>query len=249
MTHSFKRLATGRIAGKTLISSSFLVPRKEAGNISIVAVISNIILELITSTGYLGIFLAMLVEGVLTPIPSELIMPFAGYLCYTGTLNLVAVIVVGSLGAMCGSIIAYFLGRKLGRPILDRYGRYLGMKPESLDKAEAWFARWGCYGILIGHAVPGIRSIISFPAGISRMELKRFALFTFLGAMVWNTILVSVGYVLGQYWMSFAESLEGWDIAILISAAALFITYVALSRWRDAARARSREGIDEEGDI
>jgi membrane protein DedA with SNARE-associated domain len=249
MPHSFKRLATGRIAGKTLISSSFFVPWKEAGYISIVAVISNIILDLITSTGYLGIFLAMLIEGVLTPIPSELIMPFAGYLCFTGTLNLVAVIVVGSLGAMCGSIIAYYLGRKLGRPLLDRYGRYLGMKAESMDKAEAWFARWGSYGILIGHAVPGIRSIISFPAGISRMELKRFALFTFLGATVWNTVLVSVGYMLGQYWMSFAESLEGWDIAILLTAAVLFIAYVALSRWRDAARAKTRESIDEDRDI
>ncbi|HRR26768.1 MAG TPA: DedA family protein, partial [Acidobacteriota bacterium] len=101
------------------------------------AVISNTILDLIASTGYLGIFLAMLIEGVLTPIPSELLMPFAGYLCFTGPLNMLAVIVVGSLGAMCGSTIAYLLGRKLGRPLLERYGRYLGMKLESLDKAEA----------------------------------------------------------------------------------------------------------------
>jgi membrane protein DedA with SNARE-associated domain len=242
-------LRQAALQGKTLLPSSFFVPGKEAGKISIVAVISNTILDLITSTGYLGIFLAMLIEGVLTPIPSELIMPFAGYLCFTGTLNMVAVIVVGSLGAMCGSTIAYLLGRKLGRPLLDRYGRYLGMKPESLGKAEAWFARWGCYGILIGHAVPGIRSIISFPAGISRMELKRFALFTFLGATVWNTILVSVGYMLGQYWMSFAESLEGWDIAIIISAAAAFVAYVALIRWRDSARAGRGDRVDKDGEI
>jgi len=81
------------------------------------------------------------------------------------------------------------------------------------------------------------------------MELKRFALFTFLGATVWNTILVSVGYMLGQYWMSFAESLEGWDIVIIISAAAGFVAYVALSRWRDSARARRRERMDRDGDI
>jgi membrane protein DedA with SNARE-associated domain len=249
MSHSFKRVAKGRTAGKTLLSFSFFVPGEEAGNINIVAVISETILDLISSTGYLGIFLAMLIEGVFTPIPSELIMPFAGYLTFTGTLNIVAVIIVGSLGAMCGSIIAYLLGRKLGRPLLDRYGRYFGIKAESLDKAEAWFARWGCYGILIGHAVPGIRSIISFPAGISRMELKQFALFTFLGATVWNTVLVSVGYVLGQYWMSFAESLEGWDIAILISGAALFVIYVALSRWRISARVGYRERTDEDGEI
>ncbi len=213
---------------------------------SIVTTLSDVILNLISSSGYLGIFLAMLVEGVLTPIPSEIIMPFAGYLSYLGTLNPIAVVLVGSLGATCGSTIAYLLGRRLGRPVLDRYGRYLGLRADSLDKAEAWFARWGNYGILVGHALPGIRSIISFPAGISRMDLRRFALFTFLGATVWNTVLVSVGYLLGQYWMRLADSLEGWDLAIIAAFVAVFVTYIAVSRWRDRARSASHERAEEE---
>jgi membrane protein DedA with SNARE-associated domain len=199
---------------------------------NMVEMISEWMLALISSSGYLGIFLAMLIEGVFTPIPSELIMPFAGYLTSTGELSLVPVIVVGSLGATAGSVIAYLLGRRLGRPFLDRYGRYLGLGGDSMERADAWFAKWGSYGILIGHAVPGIRSIISFPAGIARMDIRRFAVFTFLGATIWNTVLVTAGYFLGEYWMRFAESLDGWDVAIIVGAVAVLIGYVVYGRWK-----------------
>ncbi len=180
---------------------------------NVIELINDWILALISSAGYLGIFVAMFVEGILTPIPSELIMPFAGYLCSTGELNIVLVILIGSLGAMCGSTIAYLLGRTLGRPFLDRFGRYFGLGPDALCRADAWFAKWGNYGILIGHALPGIRSIISFPAGITRMDIKRFALFTFIGATIWNTVLVSAGFLLGKYWIELAHSLNGWTLS------------------------------------
>jgi membrane protein DedA with SNARE-associated domain len=163
---------------------------------NIIEMLNDWILVLISTAGYLGIFLAMFVEGILTPIPSELIMPFAGYLCSTGELNIVLVVLAGSLGAVAGSTVSYYLGKLLGRRFLDRFGRYFGLGPESLSRADTWFARWGSYGILIGHAVPGIRSIISFPAGIARMDVKRFVLFTFLGATIWNSVLVSAGFLL-----------------------------------------------------
>jgi membrane protein DedA with SNARE-associated domain len=208
---------------------------------NLIEMINDWMLVLISSSGYLGIFLAMFVEGIFTPIPSELIMPFVGYLAMTGELSFVPVIVVGSLGAAAGSTIAYLLGRKLGRPFLDRYGRYLGFGKDSLSKADAWFAKWGNYGILIGHAVPGIRSIISFPAGITRMDIRKFALFTFLGATIWNTVLVTAGYLLGEYWIRFSESLDGWDIAILAGVVVAFIGYVAYNRWKERAQAPCEE--------
>jgi membrane protein DedA with SNARE-associated domain len=215
---------------------------------SIIETINDWILLLISSAGYLGIFLAMLIEGILTPIPSELIMPFAGYLAYTGQLNIVLVILVGSLGAACGSTVAYFLGRRLGRPFLDRFGRYFGLGPDSLCRADAWFGKWGSYGILIGHALPGIRSVISFPAGISRMDVRRFVLFTFIGATIWNSVLVTAGYLLGQYWIRFAESLDGWDIVILGVAGAAVLGYILYHRWRNAKLASCPTERSEEDD-
>ncbi|MBI0584435.1 MAG: DedA family protein [Methanomassiliicoccus sp.] len=213
---------------------------------NLIEMINEWMLALISSSGYLGIFLAMFVEGIFTPIPSELIMPFAGYLASTGHFNLVLVILIGSLGAVCGSIIAYFIGRKLGRPFMDRYGRYFGFGPDSLCRADAWFAKWGNYGILVGHALPGIRSIISFPAGIARMDLKRFALFTFLGATVWNTVLTVAGYFLGEYYITFAQSLDGWDIIILAAVAVGFLSYVAYGRWKNKNRPHCEETADGE---
>ncbi len=212
---------------------------------NLIEMINEWMLALISSAGYLGIFVAMFVEGILTPIPSELIMPFAGYLCSTGELNIILVILVGSLGAVGGSTIAYLLGRTLGRPFLDRYGRYLGLGPDSLCRADAWFAKWGNYGILIGHALPGIRSVISFPAGIARMDLKRFALFTFIGATIWNSVLVSAGFLLGQYWIELARSLDGWDIVILVSVGAILLGYIIYSRWKNKERPHCAEGSDD----
>ncbi len=208
---------------------------------NIIEALSGIILALISSAGYLGIFAAMLVEGILTPIPSELIMPFAGYLSSTGQLNIVLVILVGSLGATVGSTVAYLLGRSLGRQFLDRWGRYFGLGPEAMCKADAWFAKWGSYGVLLGHAMPGVRSIISFPAGIARMDIKRFAVFTFLGASIWNSVLVVAGFALGEYWMRFAQTLDGWDLVLLISFGTALAAYIAYKRWKTHSAPRCEE--------
>jgi len=200
---------------------------------NLIEMISEWILALITSAGYLGIFLAMFVEGILTPIPSELIIPFAGYLASTGQMNLVLVVLVGSLGAVCGSTVAYFIGRLLGRPFIDRFGKYFGFGPDSMCRAEAWFARWGNYGILLGHSLPGIRSIISFPAGISKMDVKRFVVFTFIGATIWNSVLAVAGYFLGSLYFEIAQSLDGWDIVIIAAVVVVFLAYVMYGRWKN----------------
>ena len=201
----------------------------------IIEAINQIIIEFIATTGYPGIFLAMFVEGIFTPLPSELIMPFAGYLASTGRFSLPIVIVIGSVGAACGSAVAYGIARAVGRPIVERYGRFIFLDARKVDKADAWFKRWGNWGILLGHAIPGVRSVISFPAGIFRMDFKRFVLFTFIGALIWNTVLVTVGYLLGELYIEFWKAFGGWDIIILVIAAAVVVGYLLYQR-REARR-------------
>lgn len=181
----------------------------------IIDALNQFIIDLIEATGYLGIFLAMLVEGIFTPIPSELIMPFAGYVAYSGELNFFLVILVGSLGAVIGSSVAYMLALWLGRPLIDRFGIFFGLDEGKMASAERWFKRWGVWGIFIGHSLPGIRSVISFPAGLSKMDRKKFVMFTFSGALVWNTVLVTAGYLLGEEWMQFWERTDGMEWVVL----------------------------------
>ena len=201
--------------------------------------INQLIIDLIQGTGYLGVFLAMLIEGVFTPLPSELIMPFAGYVASTGELNYFLVILVGSLGAVIGSFIAYMLALRVGRPIVDRWGKWIGLDQEKLDVAERWFKKWGVWGILIGHSLPGLRSVISFPAGLAKMDKPKFVLFTFCGALVWNTVLVTVGYLLGEDWMQFWESTDGLDWIVLGLVAAIIVVYYLLMKRKKAKVSRS----------
>lgn len=169
----------------------------------------------------------MFIEGILTPIPSEIIMPFAGYLAENGRFNLVLVIFVASVGATLGAIVAYHLAKWLGRAVILKYGKYIGLNEGSLNKANAWFEKYGSYGVLIGHALPGIRSIISFPAGLSDMDLKKFTIFTFIGAAIWNTVLGSAGYVLGENYGQIEELFEAAHIDIII----LSILVIALATY------------------
>jgi len=194
--------------------------------------INQFIIDLINGTGYLGIFLAMLIEGVFTPLPSELIMPFAGYVASTGELDFFLVILIGSLGAVLGSFIAYLLAYHLGRPLIDRYGRFFGLDQAKMDAAERWFKRWGVWGIFIGHSLPGIRSIISFPAGLSKMDRPKFVVFTFFGALVWNTVLVSAGYALGEDWIQFWESTGGLEYILLGALGVALVVYLLYNRRR-----------------
>jgi len=198
----------------------------------IVETLNQIIIDLIEATGYLGIFLAMLVEGIFTPIPSELIMPFAGYVAYTGQLNYFLVILVGSLGAVAGSTVAYMLAMWMGRPLVDRFGIFFGLDDEKMASAERWFKRWGVWGILIGHSLPGIRSVISFPAGLAKMDRRKFVTFTFSGALLWNTVLVTAGYTLGENWVKFWEKTASLhlDIELLGGLAVELLLYFLYHR-------------------
>ncbi len=184
------------------------------------------IVAVVDAIGYLGIFALMIIEGILTPIPSEFIMPFAGYLASQGRFDVAIVIAVGTAGAAIGNVVAYHIGSKLGRPLISRYGRFVGLGEEDLRWAESWFSRYGSFGVLLGHAVPGIRSIISFPAGIGRMNLPRFVAMSTIGAAIWNTVLVVSGYLLLERWKVFAETTENVDLYVVVTVLAVLIGYV-----------------------
>ena len=193
------------------------------------------IVAFVETLGYPGIFLLMVVEGILTPIPSEFIMPFAGYLAALGRLDIALVIVAGTAGAAIGNVVAYHIGARVGRPLIARYGRWIGLGEEELAWAEEWFGKYGDAGILLGHAVPGIRSFISFPAGIGRMRIRNFVVYSTLGAAVWNTVLVVTGFYVVEGWRSLALATENVDLYVAAAGVLAMLGYVY---WRKAQKAK-----------
>ncbi|HSV42761.1 MAG TPA: DedA family protein, partial [Methanomassiliicoccales archaeon] len=199
--------------------------------INFIDAINQFMISLISSTGYLGIFIVMVVEGIFTPIPSETIIPFAGYLASIGRFDPFIVLLVATAGATIGSTIAYGLAWYIGRPIVTKYGKYLMFDEAKLVKAEKWFAKYGSVGIFIGHSLPGVRSIISFPAGIAKMRLRNFILFTFCGALVWNSVLLTIGYVLGEQYIEFAKQSDFLGYAFLLLLAIILIGYFVYMKY------------------
>lgn len=189
--------------------------------------------SLVDQGGYPMIFLAMVVEGVITPIPSATILPFAGLLAREGSLLLPLVILVAAAGATVGSLGAYAIGWKLGRPFLLRYGKWFRIEDRHLDLAEDWFDRWGNWAIFVGNSLTGFRSFISFPAGIGKMPLRGFVPFTFAGSLVWSAILVTAGFYLGAAAFDFANALESFDLVVLGAVGAALLWFYLLRRWRN----------------
>lgn len=166
----------------------------------ILAPIAAWIIAVISALGYPGVVLLMGIESACIPLPSEVIMPFAGYLVSTGRFTLLGVATAGAIGCNLGSVVAYEVGKRGGRPFVERYGRYVLLNLHDLDRAEAFFARWGSITVLVCRVLPLVRSFIAFPAGVARMPLARFHLYTFAGSWVWCFALAWVGMTLGAAW-------------------------------------------------
>lgn len=164
--------------------------------------IANFIIAVISTGGYAGIALLMAIESACIPLPSEIIMPFAGYLVHTGQLNLFWVATAGAIGCNLGSIPAYWLGAWGGRPAVERFGKYVLLSRHDLDRTEHYFQRYGGITVLIARLLPVVRTFIALPAGIARMPQLRFHLYTFLGSWPWCFILAYVGMKLGDRWES-----------------------------------------------
>lgn len=158
---------------------------KEEADVGIVEYLSNIVIGFIQETGYFGVFICMVLESACIPLPSEVIMPFSGYVAWKGTMSILGVTFVGALGNLVGSWIAYLVGLYGGRPFLEKYGRYILITKKKLEMAEEWFARYGHEAVLISRMLPIVRTFISLPAGIAEMDLKRFTIYTFIGSVPW----------------------------------------------------------------
>jgi membrane protein DedA with SNARE-associated domain len=168
----------------------------------IIELISAFIIATISALGYGGIVLLMAIESACIPLPSEIIMPFSGYLVYTGQLNLWVVSVAGAVGCVLGSLVAYWVGMYGGRPFIEKYGRYVLISRHDLDLADRWFDRFGEVIVFASRLLPVIRTFIAFPAGVARMNLKKFVLYTFLGSLPWCLGLAYVGQKLGEQWQT-----------------------------------------------
>lgn len=166
----------------------------------LVSLSAGMIVAVISATGYAGVAFLMAIESACIPLPSEIIMPFAGYLVSTGRLELYAVATAGAIGCNLGSIPAYALGQYGGRAAVLRFGRYVLMSVDDLDRAERFFARFGAAAVLIGRMMPVVRSFIAFPAGMARMSHFRFHVYTFIGSWPWCFGLAWVGMKLGDHW-------------------------------------------------
>ena len=159
-------------------------------------------------------FLLITLESTLVPIPSELVMPFAGFMASRGEFSLAVILVINSVAALVGSGICYGIGVVGGKPFLERYGKYFLVRKHDIAKTEAFFAKHGQKTILIGRFLPVIRHVISVPAGIARMPLPGFFLQTFIGSTIWGGVLIFLGYYVGENWETFATKLKHIDLVI-----------------------------------
>jgi len=166
----------------------------------IIEILSAFIVATISTFGYAGIVLLMAIESACIPLPSEIIMPFSGYLVYAGRFNLWAVSVAGAFGCVVGSLAAYWVGMYGGRPLIEKYGRYVLISHHDLDLADRWFARFGEVIVFASRLLPVIRTFIAFPAGVARMNLKKFVIYTFIGSLPWCLGLAYTGQKLGEQW-------------------------------------------------
>ncbi len=187
--------------------------------------LTHFIVQTISNSGYVGIFFLMVAESALIPIPSEVIMPFSGYLVSSGKFGVIPVIIAGSAGNLAGSLIAYFVGAYLGRGFVLRYGKYVLLKRSHLELAESYFEKYGSRSIFVGRLLPAIRTYISLPAGAAKMSLKKFVIFTIVGSTVWSTILTYIGIKLGQEWDHIRKYSNYFDIIVIIAVIIAVIVY------------------------
>ena len=190
------------------------------------------ITAIIHKIGYFGIFILMVLESMIAPVPSEAVMPFAGFLVYSGKFNLFLTILASSIGSIIGSLLSYYIGFYGGRPFVMKLGRYLFLEEAQLDFTINFFKKYGAITIFISRFIPVVRHLISIPAGVGRMGIKKFVFYTLAGATLWNSFLIYVGMKLGENWQSISKYTEQIDILIvvLIVIAVVYYFYMHIKR-------------------
>jgi len=192
----------------------------------IISILAGFIIATISSLGYGGILLLMAIESACIPLPSEIIMPFSGYLVFKGEFSLWGIAVAGAVGCVVGSLVAYFIGAYGGRSLVYKYGRYVLISHHDLNLADRWFNRHGGITIFIGRLLPVIRTFIALPAGISRMHLLPFIVYTFVGSLIWCYGLGWIGMKLGENWRTLGAYFHKFDVVIGIVLVVAVVWYV-----------------------
>lgn len=190
--------------------------------------IVDFIVNTVGSLGYFGIFIMMFLESSFFPFPSEIVMVPAGFLAYKGEMNLFIAVFAGIAGSLCGAIFNYFLALKFGRAFLSRYGKYVFVKEQTLEKMENFFAKHGHISTFSGRLIPAVRQYISLPAGLAKMNLWKFSLYTSLGAGIWVLILALLGYFIGSNQELIDEYLKIIVASILVLLAIFIIFYIRI---------------------
>lgn len=204
----------------------------------IIAALAGFVIAVISKTGYLGVVVLMAIESACIPLPSEIIMPFAGYLIYLGQFKLVWAATAGAIGCNVGSVIAYEIGFYGGRPLVERYGSYILLSHHDLEMADRFFLRFGSAAVFIGRLLPVIRTFIALPAGIARMPRLRFHIYTFVGSWPWCLALAWIGMKLGERWHTdprLSHWLHRLD-ALIVLLLVLGIIWFVRSHWKKRMR-------------
>lgn len=198
------------------------------------AVLTTFVINVISASGYVGVGLLMAIESAAVPLPSEIIMPFAGFLVAQGRFTLLGISLAGAIGSVAGSAITYGIGLYGGRPLVERYGKYILISRRDLDKADRFFAKYGLTATFIGRVLPVVRTFISVPAGIARVPFVRFLIYSFIGSFIWSLLLGYIGMKLGQNWTMLRQKAHGLDYLII----ALIICGAIWWVWRHVRHSR-----------
>ncbi len=203
--------------------------------------IINVITSLVSSYGYVGLFIAAFAETIFPPIPSEVVFPLAGFVSFKSNFTYFETFVMavcGAAGATIGAVLIYFISLKIGRLAIIKIGKYVLVSERKIEAAEKWFERYGIYAVFLGRMAPGVRELISVPAGIAKMPLGKFTIFTFLGSLVWSIALVFSGYLLGNSWDTLSGMLSTYFpflsalTVIILSGVILYYLIVKKRKYR-----------------
>lgn len=192
----------------------------------IIAIIATWLISVISTMGYGGIVLLMAIESACIPLPSEIIMPFAGFLVFKGELILWLVALAGAVGCVIGSIPAYYVGMYGGRPLAEKYGKYILLSKNDLDMADRLFANYGEIIIFIARLLPAVRTFIAFPAGVARMNMPKFIMYTFIGSLIWCLLLAYAGMKFGEHWDNLKVYFHEFHYVIIVVGVIFLIWYV-----------------------
>lgn len=183
----------------------------------------------ISTIGYPGVFISVFLESFFAPIPSEIILPFSGFVASTGKMNLIFVIVIATVAAYLGSLPFYFIGKWGERPVInfiEKYGKYLFIQQKDVDKVFGAFDKYGKGVVFFGRLIPMIRTLISFPAGVAKMQFARFSMYTLFGSLTWNILLTYAGYQLGDHWSVVSKWIEKYQNVILVLIIIAVLLYI-----------------------